>query len=693
MPKERPIKTVSPALHPIKVKEPWEVVGMDLIGPLKKTMKDHQYILTVTDLFTKWVIAEPLKCGSSTEVAEALVSKLYTFGMVRKIITDRGRAFVNELNAHIFAALNIKHAITSAYHPQSNGQDERTNQNVKRTLRKYVNQHHDDWDIHLQAIVYGINTAKQRSTKYSPYFLMYNRHPRLPQALNICETDAAFELADPEEELELKLALVKALNETVRENIENAQGKQKKAFEAKKRKGVRQCSLKAGDEVLIGEPKKKVKKGNCLQDLHQGPFTLTSLTEKGVASVAMLGKIQKVNVAQLRPYFRPQDHGHESEGSQNNAEDIGLVDHQYANKGPLWSKRLCPQQEQVLTYVLDRTHPAKEIVVLDGPVCLQREDFWSLGLEEQIGNACFRLVEEAARRHGMDVHIADLFEVPKWKLREPSLPDNVESKDIIILPAWSRGSQTASHYMLCVLLVAKKEAIFLDSLCPNGFGDEKYRIIFRQLAGEVANGPWVEKTGKDYDPFPVQSDGQSCGIFMIMYALCICTGAMFNFLDTDIPSIRKWWCIQILEKFSIARHGQNFGQRFAFWTEEAEQLMAGTLPPIYRIYRPQIVKEEQVEVEELPLTLKHMYEAEYIVRNSVGLFTGQMQEPTYMFMDHDDRREAWRVLESMQCDAMEPFTFIFEKIKDMETFMIICKDTLNLRVNAGVGLHSDPHSV
>ncbi len=49
-----------------------------------------------------------------------------------------------------------------------------------------------------------------------------------------------------------------------------------------------------------------MKKGNCLQDLHQGPFTLTSLTEKGVASVAMSGKIQKVNVSQLRPYFRPQ---------------------------------------------------------------------------------------------------------------------------------------------------------------------------------------------------------------------------------------------------------------------------------------------------------------------------------------------------------------------------------------------------
>jgi len=103
-------------------------------------------------------------------------------------------------------------------------------------------------------------------------------------------------------------------------------------------------------------------------------------------------------------------------------------------------------------------------------------------------------------------------------------------------------------------------------------------------------------------------------------------------------------------------------------------------------------------VEELPLTLKHMYQADYIVRNSLGLFTGQVQEPSYMLMDHDDQMKAWSVLmESMECYAMkcyamEPFTFIFENIQDMETFMIICKDTLNLRVNAGVGVHSHPYT-
>lgn len=52
--------------------------------------------------------------------------------------------------------------------------DERTNQNVKRALRRYVNEAHDDWDVHLQAIVYGINTAKQVGLAfYKDIFVSY----------------------------------------------------------------------------------------------------------------------------------------------------------------------------------------------------------------------------------------------------------------------------------------------------------------------------------------------------------------------------------------------------------------------------------------------------------------------------------------------------------------------------------------
>ncbi|KAL2098446.1 hypothetical protein ACEWY4_007653 [Coilia grayii] len=175
-------------LHPIKVKEPWAVLGMDLIGPLKPTERSHMYVLTITDLYTKWVMAEPLQTASTVDVATALVGKLYLFGMVKKIISDRGREFVNEA----------------------------------------------------------------------------------------CS------------------------------NIERAQAKQKKHFEAKKRKRVRKCLLEAGDDVLIGETPLERKKGNSLQNKHKGPFTLTSVTNKGVATVRVEGKIQKMNVSHLRPYLRPK---------------------------------------------------------------------------------------------------------------------------------------------------------------------------------------------------------------------------------------------------------------------------------------------------------------------------------------------------------------------------------------------------
>ncbi len=61
----------------------------------------------------------------------------------------------------MFKVLVVKHCVTSAYHPQSNGQDERTNQTVTRVLSKYCNEKQNDWDKHLKGVVYAINTSKQ----------------------------------------------------------------------------------------------------------------------------------------------------------------------------------------------------------------------------------------------------------------------------------------------------------------------------------------------------------------------------------------------------------------------------------------------------------------------------------------------------------------------------------------------------
>ncbi|KAM3616489.1 uncharacterized protein V6R79_018955 [Siganus canaliculatus] len=99
----------------------------------------------------------------------------------------------------------------------TNEWDERTNQNIKRTLRKYVNENHDDWDVHLPA-VYGINTAKQHSTRHTPYFLLFHRHPRLPAVINACPMNDEFEVVNPEEDTDIRVQEMTILNETL-ENV------------------------------------------------------------------------------------------------------------------------------------------------------------------------------------------------------------------------------------------------------------------------------------------------------------------------------------------------------------------------------------------------------------------------------------------------------------------------------------------
>lgn len=88
-------------LFPYQVSAVWELVGIDLTGPLPKTQSGFQYILTATDYFSKWVEAYPLKSKSAAEVAEKLVRMVYRHGCPLRILSDQGREFVNEVSSLI----------------------------------------------------------------------------------------------------------------------------------------------------------------------------------------------------------------------------------------------------------------------------------------------------------------------------------------------------------------------------------------------------------------------------------------------------------------------------------------------------------------------------------------------------------------------------------------------------------------
>ena len=77
--------------------EPFELVGMDLVGKLKSTEKSCVYICVMVDYFTKWVEVYPLKTKTAEEVAECVLDFFYKYGALKRILTDRGKEFVNNV--------------------------------------------------------------------------------------------------------------------------------------------------------------------------------------------------------------------------------------------------------------------------------------------------------------------------------------------------------------------------------------------------------------------------------------------------------------------------------------------------------------------------------------------------------------------------------------------------------------------
>ena len=88
-------------------------------------------------------------------------------GLPSVITTDQGTEFRNTMNKELMRRLDIEHRLTSPYHPQANGLDERFNQTISRALAKFAADRHSDWEYYLGEVVYGYNSAVQVRNPYT----------------------------------------------------------------------------------------------------------------------------------------------------------------------------------------------------------------------------------------------------------------------------------------------------------------------------------------------------------------------------------------------------------------------------------------------------------------------------------------------------------------------------------------------
>ena len=107
------------------------------------------------------------------------------YGFLRRLMSDQGREFCNDILKEMCYYLNIKKIRTTPYHPQSNGAVERVHQTLHQMIGKLDNKRCKKWPDHLGTITHAYNSTRSQVTGYSPYFLMMGHRPRLPVDLVI----------------------------------------------------------------------------------------------------------------------------------------------------------------------------------------------------------------------------------------------------------------------------------------------------------------------------------------------------------------------------------------------------------------------------------------------------------------------------------------------------------------------------
>ena len=163
---------------------PWETVTMDFIVKLPEskdmvTREPFDSILVITDKLTKYGYFIPYKEATNAE------QMAYTFmrnvvanhGMPKRVITDRDKLFKSKFWKSLMNQLGVKQKMTTAYHPQANGQTERLNQTLEQYLRNYVGYLQDDWVTLLPTAQFAYNSAITEPTGYSPFYANYGFNP------------------------------------------------------------------------------------------------------------------------------------------------------------------------------------------------------------------------------------------------------------------------------------------------------------------------------------------------------------------------------------------------------------------------------------------------------------------------------------------------------------------------------------
>ena len=253
----------------IPVEGPFDRVGVDCLGPLPVTHSGNRYIVVFTDYFTKWPEAFAVPDIKAPRIAQLLLDHIIArHSAPRHLLSDRGKNFLSKVVQAACDLYQIQKCNTTAFRPSTNGLTERYNQSLMQSLSHYTSSNQKDWDVNLQALLFGFRIAPSPTTGESPFYLLYGRDPILPVEVPLKPPTEISPTI-----LSYRATLVRQMQLTHRvasEQIQLSQQAMKDLYDRKSKP----YPYKVGDLVWLFTP--KTQKGLSKKLLHNwhGPYRL-----------------------------------------------------------------------------------------------------------------------------------------------------------------------------------------------------------------------------------------------------------------------------------------------------------------------------------------------------------------------------------------------------------------------------------
>lgn len=284
---------------------PFQKVGIDTMGPFKRSLNGNKKIIVLTDYHTKWAVTRAVPAENEAVLAEFMVDEIFLrYGAPSEILSDRGQSFSTRMMKEVYQIFAVKHITTTSYHPQTNGLTERLNRTLSTMLAFYVSRQHDDWDRYLPVVTFAYNSAVQASTGFTPFYLMYGHEPRI--MTDVREAPGHTNISEHFERLH-------EARERAVEAARRAQEIQKKQYD--KHRYVEQ--YEEGDLVLIYRPRGYIGQTTKLRHPYEGPFTVVKVYDDLNVRVrppndqgGRRAKEDVVHVSRLKKYHRRGESGH-----------------------------------------------------------------------------------------------------------------------------------------------------------------------------------------------------------------------------------------------------------------------------------------------------------------------------------------------------------------------------------------------